>query len=163
MTNQIDPRQRRRLVNGVKGSLREVRSQLAQFNRRVGAKLDLKDIDIDCLDLIAAHGPITPSALARRAALHPATMTGILDRLERAGWIARERTSDDRRAVMLRALPERMGEMYGALSGMNTAMDELCADYSTDQLALVADFLDRVAAAGREATVSLSDDSRPVG
>jgi MarR family len=40
-----------------------------------------------CLDLITRHGPLSPSAPARRAGLHPATMTGILDRLERGGWV----------------------------------------------------------------------------
>src|SRR5713226_1808968 len=87
---------RRRLGAAIKQSLRELRMQLSWLNLRVGAHLDLKDVDIDCLDLIASHGPLSPSALARRAGLHPATITGILDRLERGGWVARERDPTDR-------------------------------------------------------------------
>jgi len=129
---------------------------LAQFNRQVGVQLELKDIDLDCLDLIHKQGPISPSALARHAGLHPATLTGVLDRLERGGWIIRERASDDRRKVTLRHRPDRLGQMYGLLSGMNSAVDELCDDYSPTELALLADFLDRLSSAGRHATDALT-------
>ncbi|MBF6228662.1 MarR family transcriptional regulator [Nocardia abscessus] len=156
--NGGDARHRRRLTARVKGSLRDVRSRLALLNRRVGTHLDLKDIDFDCLDLINSHGPLSPSALAKQAGLHPATLTGVLDRLERAGWIMRERATGDRRAVVVRSRPERLGEVYALLSGMNTAVDNLCADYTPDQLELLADFLDRVIIAGREAAEGLATD-----
>ncbi|GAJ84533.1 putative MarR family transcriptional regulator [Nocardia brasiliensis NBRC 14402] len=143
------------MTTRIKDSLRAVRSQLALFNRQVSARLELKEVDFDCLDLINGHGPLSPSALAKHAGVHPATLTGVLDRLERAGWIVRERASDDRRAVVVRSLPDRLGEMYDLLSGMNTAVDELCADYTPEQLELLAGFLDRVTAAGRTATEGL--------
>ncbi len=133
-----------------------MRNQLAALNREVGAQIDLKDIDLDCLDLIAQHGPINPGALARRANLHPATMTGILDRLERNGWIARERASPDRRAVLVRALRDRSRELLRFYSGMNAAMDEICASYGEAELKLIAEFLHRAIGAGRSATEALA-------
>src|SRR5215216_4683948 len=84
-------RLRRRLSTEIKESLRELSIQLSLLNHQVVAHLGLKDGDLQCLDLINRHGPLSPSALARRAGLHPATITGILDRLERGGWVARER------------------------------------------------------------------------
>lgn len=158
VVNGGDPRHRRRVTTRIKGSLRAVRSQLALLNRQIGARLELKEVDFDCLDLINGHGPLSPSALAKHVGVHPATLTGVLDRLERAGWIVRERASDDRRAVVVRSLPDRLGEMYDLLSGMNTAVDELCADYTPEQLDLLAEFLDRVTAAGRTATDELAKD-----
>src|SRR6266498_1470897 len=136
-------RLRRRLVTEIKESLRELSIQLSLLNHQVGAHADLKDVDLDCLDLISRHGPLSPSALARRAGLHPATMTGILDRLERGGWITRERDPADRRAVEVRAIRDRNTELFRLYSGMNTSMDQLCAGYSDDQLELLADFLRR--------------------
>src|SRR5262245_7983228 len=121
-------RVRRQLTTQIKDSLRDLRNQLSMLNRQVGIQLDLKDIDMDCLDLISRQGPLSPSTLARRAGLHPATVTGILDRLESAGWIARERGPADRRAVTIRALPDRGKEVYQLFSGMNSAMDSICAD-----------------------------------
>src|SRR3981081_1588973 len=110
-------RQRRRMTAAIKQSLRALRVQLAFLTLRVGAQLDLKDVDLDCLDLIASHGPLSPSALARRAGLHPATITGILDRLERGGWVVRERGASDRRMVLVRALRSRNAELVGLYSG----------------------------------------------
>src|SRR5260221_12302795 len=74
-------RHRRLLNRAVKESLRDLSAQLSLLNHSVGGRLDLKATDLECLDLITRYGPLSPSALARRAGLHPATMTGILDRL----------------------------------------------------------------------------------
>lgn len=147
---------RRQLTTQIKGSLRDLRNQLSLLNRQVAIQLDLKDIDMDCLDLISRQGPLSPSTLARRAGLHPATVTGILARLESAGWIAREREPADRRAVTVRALPDRGKEVYRLFSGMNSAMDSICADYDDEQLKLLADFLRKATDAGLTATRDLS-------
>jgi DNA-binding MarR family transcriptional regulator len=146
------------LTAAIKQSLRELRIQLSLLNHHVGAHLDLKDVDLDCLDLIARRGPFSPSALARRAGLHPATMTGILDRLERGGWVARDRDPSDRRAVLIRVRRDRMAEMMGLYSGMNTSMDQICAGYGDTELEVIADFLRRTANAGRSATDELGGD-----
>jgi DNA-binding MarR family transcriptional regulator len=151
-------RRARHLTAAVKQSLRDLRSQLALLNHQVGARLDLRDVDLDCLDLLSRHGPLSPSALAKRAGLHPATMTGILDRLERGRWIARERDPADRRAIIIRILPERNAEIFRHYAGMNGAMDEICATYSEADLALIADFLRRVVEAGQSATDALAGD-----
>ena len=76
-------RSRRRLTTAIKESLRQMTTQLSLLNHQISTRVDLKDVDLNCLDLIARHGPLSPTALARRAGLHPATVTGILDRLER--------------------------------------------------------------------------------
>ena len=118
----------------------------------------MSDTDLDCLDIIDAYGPISPSALARRAGLHPATMTGILDRLERGGWIVRERDPSDRRAVLVRAVHDRYGELLRHYSGLNRSMNKLLAGYSDAELETIADFLRRTTEAGRKATEELAED-----
>ena len=151
-------RRRRRLVTGIKDSLRELNSQLSVLNNHVGARLELRDVDLGCLELLARHGPLSPGALARHAGLHPATMTGIIDRLERAGWVARDRDPADRRAVLIRPLRDRGAELFRLYAGMNTAMDQVCAGYSDEELTLLAGFLRRTTTAGQAATEALSSD-----
>ena len=77
-------RAHRRRIAEAKQGLRELRIELAALNHRVGSRIEIKDVDFDCLDVITRHGPITPTALARRIGVHLATMTGILDRLSAA-------------------------------------------------------------------------------
>ena len=151
---------RRRLNRAIKESLRDLGTQLSQLNHSVGARLDLKATDLECLDLITRYGPLSPSTLARRAGLHPATMTGILDRLERGGWIDRSRDPSDRRGVVVEAARVRGAEilrLYLVDSGMNTAMDQICSEYEDKELELLAGFLRRTADASRTAAQRLTE------
>ncbi len=145
-------RTQRRVAAEVKTSLRALSNQIAILNHQVGSRLDLRDVDLDCLDLLSRGGPTTPGALARTAGLHPATMTGVLDRLERAGWLVRERGDGDRRVVIVRALGERAGEIFAQYSGMNSRLDEICDGYSVAELTVIAEFLAQSTDAGTAAT-----------
>jgi DNA-binding MarR family transcriptional regulator len=152
-------RSRQRSTAAIRDSLRDLRIQLALLNYRVGAQVDLKDADLDMLDILDAYGPLSPGALARRAGMHPATMTGVLDRLERGGWITRERDPEDRRAVLVRVLRDRYGELLRHYSGMSRAMNKLLAGYSDEELEVIADFMRRTAEAGGDATEALAGES----
>jgi DNA-binding MarR family transcriptional regulator len=153
-------RARRRLTNTVKETLRELSNQLSLLNHNVSSKVEIRSIDLDCLDIVVRHGPLSPTALARRAGLHPATVTGILDRLQRGGWVTRERDPDaaDRRAVTVRALPDRGGELFRMYGGMNARLDELCADYTDAELELIAGFLRRTTDAGYQAVEQITSE-----
>jgi DNA-binding MarR family transcriptional regulator len=153
------PRSRRRLTVALKDSLRELRNQLSLLHHQVSTHLDLKDVDLVCLELITRHGPISPTVLAGKAGLHPATMTGIIDRLQRGGWAVRERDPDaaDRRAVTIRPARGRNRELFELYSGMNSSLDQICAGYTDAELELLVDFLSRATAAGLDATKDLAD------
>ncbi len=163
--NPVEPasreaaRRRRRLDREVRASLRDMGVQLSLLNHQVRGQLELKGTDLECLDLISRDGPLSPSALARRAGLHPATLTGILDRLERGSWIVRERDPADRRAVLIRAERARGADVLRLYSGMNSSMDQIIGDYDESELELLAGFLRRTAEAGRAAAQELADGS----
>jgi DNA-binding MarR family transcriptional regulator len=84
-------------------------------------------------------------------------MTGVLDRLEKGGWITRDRDSQggDRRAVTVRAIRDRAGEVFHLYAGMNASMDQICDRYEDAELEVLADFLQRTTNAGRAATEEL--------
>jgi DNA-binding MarR family transcriptional regulator len=152
-------RRRRRFATAIGQSLRELAIQLSLLNHQIGARLELRDVDIDCLDLIDREGPLSPSALARVAGLHPATITGILDRLERGGWITREPDPADRRAILVRSRRERLPDLLRLYAGMNRSMNQIYAGYDEGELEAIADFLERTAKAGRTATEQLGQGS----
>jgi DNA-binding MarR family transcriptional regulator len=151
VSDESRARLRRQLNRAIKEGLRDVGAQLTRLNNSVGLRLDLKASDLESLDVIDREGPLSPTALARRTGQHPATLTGILDRLEDGGWIVRDRDTADRRGVVVKAERGRAAQivrLYLVDSGMNAALDEILTGYSDADLAVVADFLRRAADAG---------------
>jgi DNA-binding MarR family transcriptional regulator len=130
--------------------------QLTLLNRHIAGRLDLRDVDHACLNLVERHGALSPRDLARRANLHPATMTGVLDRLERGHWVVRERDPSDRRGVLVRPLHLRHGEMMRLYAPMFTSLNRICAEYKETELERIADFLRLAASAGRDASDELA-------
>jgi DNA-binding MarR family transcriptional regulator len=128
--------------------------QLSRLNQTVGSSIGLALPDLGILELVARRGPLTPSRLADLSGLSPATMTGVLDRLEADGWVRRERDPDDRRKVNIFVIA-RDREMQRYYGGMLRRFHQICADYSDEQLALLVEFLTRVAEAGVAATKEL--------
>lgn len=149
-------RRRRQLKAAIRESLRGLGIEMSLLSHHVAARIDLNDVDLEFLNLIARHGPLSPGGLARRSGLHPATTTGILDRLERGGWIDRERDPSDRRAVLVRFKRDRSAELSRLFAGMNASVREICARYENAELEHIADFLERITDASRHAAEKLA-------
>jgi DNA-binding MarR family transcriptional regulator len=147
--------QRRRRLAEVRDGLRSLRLELTRLNHRVSERIEVRDIDLDCFDLIARRGTLTPKELAELSGVHPATLTGILDRLERGGWIVRERAAGDRRSVQLRPAPRSAAQIVPHFARMNHAMDAACADFTDEQLDVIVEFLRRATIAGGESADAL--------
>src|SRR4029079_15912527 len=123
-------RERRRKVVAATNALRDLRVALGVRNHRVGKRVELKDLDLDCLDVIARDGPISPSALADRVGVHLGTMTGILNRLECVVWSTRYRSASDRRAVVVAGVRARQRQLFEAFGPMNTRMRRIWDGYA---------------------------------
>jgi DNA-binding MarR family transcriptional regulator len=140
------------LVREVQFALRAIGMRLGRLNDAVAGLVDLKGGDLELLDHVGRVGPVSPGELAAQLHVHPATMTGILDRLEKGGWVARERDSPDRRKVKVRAIRTRGTELVRLYAPMNTAISRLCASFTTEQLTAIRDFLVGISTAAAEAT-----------
>jgi DNA-binding MarR family transcriptional regulator len=143
------------LTREIQALLRDLIARLHQLNDAVGARIELKAGDIEILDLVARHGPLSPSEVSGSTGIHPATLTGVIDRLENAGWIARVPDPDDRRRVRLEARRERGAELVRLYAPMNRSLTEICAALSPDQLEVIRDFLRDAQQAGVDAAVDL--------
>lgn len=126
--------------------------RLGRLNDAVAGLVDLKGGDIELLVHVGRVGPVSPGELAAQLHVHPATMTGILDRLEKGGWIIRERDSPDRRKVRLRAIRTRGPELVRLYAPMNASIVKVCATFTTEQLTAIRDFLVNIRDAAADAT-----------
>ncbi len=83
-------------------ALRRITRALDLHSRQLAGSFGLTGPQLVCLRALDALGPLTPSQLARHVDLSQATVTGIIDRLEASGLVARARNADDRRRVTVR-------------------------------------------------------------
>jgi DNA-binding MarR family transcriptional regulator len=115
------------------------------FNQAVADRLGIGVTDLRCADIVGREGPVTAGRLAEVTGLTSGAITGVIDRLERAGIVRRGQDPSDRRRVMV-ALADRKREVAGLFASMGTSWEELCATYSEHELALVLDFMRRCGA-----------------
>lgn len=76
------------------------------FDNLAAERLGVNRTDLQCLSAIQNSGGLTAGRLAAAVGLTTGAVTGITDRLERAGFVRRVRDADDRRRVMLEVTPK---------------------------------------------------------
>lgn len=101
--------------------------------------------DLDALLLIDASGPLTAGRIAEAMALTTGAVTGLVDRLERAGWVQRARHEADRRQVLIELAPERRGSIDAHWAERERLVAEAVGEASEAALAEHARLLDAVA------------------
>lgn len=69
---------------------------------RASDALSLAPTDLVCMCLLQLNGPATPGWLAEMTGLTTGAVTGMVDRLERAGYVSREPDPKDRRRVIVK-------------------------------------------------------------
>jgi DNA-binding MarR family transcriptional regulator len=133
---------------------RQLSTAVVAFHEAVGARLGVTAVDQRALALIAGKGPLTAGELAREIHLTPGAVTGVADRLERAGLVRREPDPGDRRRVVISAVPGAFGQVF---AGLSTAMDELSARYSPEEQRVIGDWVVRTIAVLQEQTRLLAE------
>ncbi|GAA4881356.1 MarR family transcriptional regulator [Saccharopolyspora cebuensis] len=136
---------------------RELSTAVVLFHEAIAHRLGLTAPDNRALGIITREGPVTAGALAERTGLTPGAVTGLVDRLERAGYVRRAADPADRRRVLISAvpgLPEVQGRAFAALG---EAMGGFMARYDAEQVATVVDFCTNTIEVLREQTRRLGD------
>ena len=140
---------------------REFSAAVVLFNEAVGRQLGLSATERKILDILDRIGPVTAGRLAEHSGLTTGAITGIVDRLTRAGFAGREPNPDDRRSVIIRVLPsaelDRLRDQVFAPFGR--AMAAVGAGYSPAELTAITSYLRQVTDVLHEHTARLNAGS----
>jgi DNA-binding transcriptional ArsR family regulator len=110
------------------------------FHARIAEQLGLSATDHKCLDLAARSGqPMTAGRIAELSGLSTGAVTGVIDRLERAGYVRRVRDPHDRRKVLVEVTlgaqdPERFSVLF---KGLNEMVARVLTHYTPEQRELL--------------------------
>lgn len=116
------------------------------FRSAIADKIGLTVTDAECLDFLMDAGSAAAGELARQANLTTGAITGMIRRLENAGYVKSERDPTDRRRVIITPVPERLTEGKNLYASYGKDIEEALADYTTDQLTFLAQHYDRLSA-----------------
>jgi DNA-binding MarR family transcriptional regulator len=141
----------------MEAGFREISTTRIMLHQAVATRLGLHITDHKCVGILAEFGPLSAGKLAELTGLTTGAITGVLNRLEEAGYAKRILNPEDRRNVRVepRNLTKFHERMEQLLVPLTSKMRSLSSKYSTGELELVLDFMKASVAISREETERL--------
>ncbi|MFT4073946.1 MAG: MarR family transcriptional regulator [Asticcacaulis sp.] len=122
---------------------RELATAVITFHETVARRLGMSAAESRCLGVLRDLEVATPGQLAQATGLTTGAITGIVDRLEKAGYASRAPNPDDRRSLLVRIRqPEKIAEILGPIYGsLSVAMTDMASQYTPEQLEVIGRYL----------------------
>ena len=90
------------MISEIMQSLRRIIKSLQDYSQKVYSYFGVTGPQLWVLKTIYQSGSLSLGELSKRMYLHPSTITGAVDRLEKKGYVLRDRNAEDRRVVKVR-------------------------------------------------------------
>ncbi|MGM1064032.1 MarR family winged helix-turn-helix transcriptional regulator [Saccharothrix sp. Mg75] len=133
---------------------RETSALTAQVHGRLAERMGLSPTDEKCLDLaLRAGGPVTAGRIAELSGLSTGAVTGVIDRLERAGYARRVRDPHDRRKVFVEVTLADDARSEHLSRGAQEALTEVLSHFTPEERDVLERYHRAVVAAFRKRVV----------
>ena len=133
---------RAELIEALFQASREQSTRTIMFHQALTERLGLNATDHKCLDILSRTGSITAGKLAELTGLTTGAVTGVIDRLEKAGFVRRAKDPDDRRRVVIEISLDKAKAAFEPLFvSLGEAMNKLLSQYSEQELAILLDYI----------------------
>jgi DNA-binding MarR family transcriptional regulator len=137
--------ERARLAMAFVAAIRKTGSLMHLMSQAAADKIGINATDLNCLNILSFSGQMTAGELAKATGLTTASITGVVDRLEQAGFVRRERDDQDRRRVVIHLNTEKaLGTVAPVFGPMMGAWQRIAAQYGDDELQLIIEFYDKM-------------------
>ena len=141
--------------------MRRTGSLMQLMGQAAADRIGINATDLNCLYILSFSGHLPAGALARATGLTTASITGVIDRLEEAGYVSRERDARDRRRVVVTlSLDKAMRNVASVFLPIMRDWREMAAGYSDDELRLIVEFYARMEQVFRNHLVRLRTEER---
>ena len=110
----------------------------------LGTCLGINRTDLAAMEQLMTDGPLPPTELAARLNVTTAGITLVIDRLERAGHVVRERQEDDKRRVLVKPVQASVAQTYRHIAPMLKSLNTVLDALAPSEHALIEQFLSRV-------------------
>jgi DNA-binding MarR family transcriptional regulator len=124
------------------------------FGQTVADAVGVSSSDLECLDFLNIEGRVTAGRLAELTGLTTGAITGLVDRMEKAGFVRRERDEEDRRKVYIAIVPEALGKIGRYYEPLQKAVTKDWEGYTDAELKLLVRFLTQ----GYDTMIGVLDD-----
>ena len=132
---------------------RELNSRAIMFHHAIGERMGLSATEHKAADILRRFGPMTAGELAEQTGLTTGAVTGLVDRLEREGFVKREHDRRDRRRVIIKPIAQgKFDEVEGLFDPLIDVMSDLLSQYSSAEKEVIADFATKAAEVFKEET-----------
>src|SRR5246127_2034750 len=140
------------LLGELEEAMRRSSAQGVLYGQTVANVAGIANSDLECMDILYLEGRVTAGRLADLTGLTTGAITGVVDRLEKAGLVRRERDETDRRKVFIATVPENTAQIGRLYVPMQEAMHKLWSTYTDAELQLLLRFASEGYRAALEAT-----------
>jgi DNA-binding MarR family transcriptional regulator len=148
--------ERARLASEFGEAVRKTGSLMQLVGQAAADRIGINATDLNCLNILSSSGQLTAGELARATGLTTASITGVIDRLEAAGYVRRERDASDRRRVVVHLVLEKvLHDVAPVFLPMIREWQQLAAGYSEDELRLIVAFYGRMEQVFRDHLIRL--------
>jgi DNA-binding MarR family transcriptional regulator len=142
----VDEEEARPRFSELSRALREALQANSDAVHALAVRLGIGHSDLSALSYLAASpGGVGTVELGHRLGMRSASATVLVDRLEKAGHVARHPHPDDRRRISLAVTPAAQQELIAALAPLTGPVDELASQLSPEDARVAAQFLRDVA------------------
>ena len=140
--------------------MRGLGTRTVVYQQNVAASLGLYNNDYLSVDILHEKGPITAGELSKLTGLATGSVTALIDRLEKNGFVRRENDPNDRRKVIIVPLYENKEEVSNTYHPLHSAMLKLASSYTVEELELITQFLGKASTVLEEQIEHLSTKTR---
>ncbi len=150
---------REKLLGDLVLDVRQSNGLGASFFRVAAGQIGLNVTDLQVIDILDTMGPMPAGRLAELTGLTTGAITGMLDRLEKDGFVSRESDPEDGRRKIIHLAPseDAANKIAPIFEAVVKQWTQLAADYDDEGLAIVLDFLKRGNAMAREEIARLRE------